>query len=99
MIVVREVFQLKFGKAKEAKAAGKEFSTLRKKHGLPQSRVLTDYTGPFYTLILENTCEDLVDFEQSLKSELGMKEFGEWYHAKFAPLVDSGRHEICSVVE
>ena len=99
MIVVREVFQLKFGKAKEAKAAWKEFAALRKKHGLPESRVLTDYTGPFYTFVLENTFADLADFNQSLKSELGMKEFGEWYHAKFAPLVDSGRREILSVVE
>ena len=99
MIVVREVFQLKFGKAKEAKAAWKEFSTLRKKLGLPESRVLTDYTGPFYTFILENTYENLVGFEQSLKSELGMKEFSKWYHERFAPLVDSGRREIYSVVE
>jgi hypothetical protein len=99
MIVVREVFQLKFGKAKEAKIAWKEFSALRKKHGLPESRVLTDYTGPFYTFILENTFEDLTGFEQSLKSELGTKEFGKWYHAKFAPLVDSGKREIFSVVE
>ncbi len=99
MIVVREVFQLKFGKAKEAKAAWKEFAALRKKYNLPESRVLTDCTGPFYMFILENTFENLTAFEQSLKSELGMKEFGEWYHAKFTPLVDSGRREIYSVVE
>ena len=99
MIVVREVSQLKFGKAKEAKTAWKEFAELRKKHELPQSRVLTDYTGRFYTFILENTYADVADFHQSLKSELGMKEFGEWYHAKFAPLVESGSREIYSVVE
>jgi hypothetical protein len=99
MIVVREVFQLKFGKAKEAKAALKKFSVLRKKHGLPEDRVLTDYTGPYYTLILENTFENLAAFEQSLKSEIGLKEFGKWYHSKFVPLVDSGRREIYSVVE
>jgi hypothetical protein len=99
MIVVREVFHLKFGKAKEAKAAWKEFAALRKKHGLSESRVLTDYTGSFYTFILENTFADIAAFDQSLKSEAGMKEFGEWYHAKFVPLVDSGRREIFSVVE
>jgi hypothetical protein len=99
MIVVREVFQLKFGKAKEAKAAWKDFSALRKKHGLPESRVLTDYTGEYYTFIIEDTFNDIADFDRSLKSEVGMKEFGEWYHAKFVPLVDSGRREIFSVVE
>ena len=99
MIVVREVFQLKFGKAKEAKAAWKDFAALRKKHGLPASRVLADYTGPYYTFILEDTYNDLAGFEQSLKSEVGMKEFGKWYHDNFAPLVESGRREIYSVVE
>ena len=99
MIVVREVFQLKFGKAKEAKAAWKEFAVLRKKFGFPESRVLTDYTGPYYTFIIEDTYSDIASFDNSMKSEVGMKEFGEWYHAKFAPLVDSGRREIYSVVE
>jgi hypothetical protein len=99
MIVVREVFQLKFGKAKEAKAAWKEFAALRKKHGLPESRVLTDYTGPYYTFIIEDTFDDIADFDGSLKNEVAMKEFGEWYRAKFAPLVNSGRREIYTVVE
>ncbi len=99
MIVVREVFQLKFGKAKEAKAAWKEFAALRKKHGLSENRVLADYTGPYYTFVIEDTFDDIAAFDRSLKSELGMKEFGEWYHVKFAPLVESGRREIYSVVE
>ena len=99
MIVVREVFQLKFGKAKEAKAAWKNFEVLRKKYGLPESRVLTDYTGPYYTFIMETTYDDLAAFEQSMKSDVGAKEFGKWYHGKFVPLVESGRREIFSVVE
>ena len=99
MIVVREVFQLKFGKAKEAKAAWKEFTSLRKKYGLPDGRALTDSTGPFYTFVFEHTYENMAGFEQSLKSELGMKEFNKWYHGKFAPLVDSGKREIFSIVE
>ena len=99
MIVVREVFQLKFGKAKEAKAAWKNFEVLRKKYALPESRVLTDYTGPYYTFIMETTYADLAAFEQSMRSEVGMKEFSKWYHSKFVPLVESGRREIFSVVE
>jgi hypothetical protein len=99
MIVVRDIFQLKFGKAKEAKAAWKEFTAIMKKHNLPPSRAFTDLTGPYYTFVLESTHTDLATFEQSLKNELGMKEFGEWYHGKFAPLVESGKREIYTVVE
>ena len=43
--------------------------------------------------------DDIAAFDRSLTSELGMKEFGEWYHGKFAPLVESGRREMYSVVE
>lgn len=99
MLVVRDVFQLKFGKAKEAKAAWKEGDAIFKKHNFPPSRVLTDLTGTYYTFVLESTYADLSAFEQSLRNELGMKEFGEWYHGKFAPLVESGRREIYTVVE
>ena len=99
MILVREVFQLKFGKAADAKAAWKEGAALFKKYDMPVSRVLVDYVGEYYTFILENTHNDLAAFEQSMKSEVGMKEFGEWYHKKFAPLVESGRREIFTIVE
>jgi hypothetical protein len=99
VIVVRDVFQLKFGKAKEAKAAWKEGVVIFKKHNFPASRVLTDLTGAYYTFILESTYSDLAAFEKSLKNELGMKEFGEWYHTKFVPLVESGRREMFTVVE
>ena len=99
MILVREVFQLKFGKAKEAKAAWKEASVIFKKHNLPPTRVLVDLAGKYYTFILETIHPDLATFEVSLKNELAMKEFGEWYMSKFVPLVESGRREIFTIVE
>ncbi len=99
MILVREVFQLKFGKAKEAKAAWKEASAIFKKHDLPPSRVLVDLAGQYYMFILETIHPDLAAFELSLRNELAMKEFGEWYQSKFVPLVESGRREMFTIVE
>ena len=55
MIVIRNVFRLKFGKAREAVALMKENRAIEKRvmSGLEySSRVLTDVTGPFYTLVL-----------------------------------------------
>ena len=55
MILVREVFQLKVGKAKEAKALYHEASAIAKKYSMPEGRALTDLTGAYYTFVWENT--------------------------------------------
>ena len=102
MIVIRNVFQLKFGKAREAtqivtdgvaiqkrlaSAAGVEMST----------RILTDITGPFYTLVLELTVPNLSAFEQHAPRFMGDKDWQANYQ-KLQPLVESGYREIFSVV-
>jgi len=46
MILVRNIFQLKFGKAREAKALIKENEALVKHHGNYPTRYLTDLTDP-----------------------------------------------------
>jgi hypothetical protein len=57
MIVIRNVFQLKFGKAREAVALMKELAIQKRAlAGTDFPRVLTDVTGPFYTLVLEPQC-------------------------------------------
>ena len=98
MILVRNVFQLKFGKAREAKALVKESEALHKKYGGGSSvRFLTDITGQFYTFVMETTYENLAAFEKSSTEVMGANEFGEWYQ-KFTPLVESGHREIFSIV-
>lgn len=98
MILVRNVFQLEFGKAKEAKELWKEGSAIAKKVGYGSSRAMMDLTGPFYTFVMENTFESLSAYDKSLKDILGNKEWSNWYQ-KFAPLVESGRREIYTVLE
>ena len=46
MILVRNVFQLKFGKAREATALIKENEALFKKHGAAPTRYLTRRPAP-----------------------------------------------------
>jgi hypothetical protein len=101
MIVVRNVFQLKFGKAREAVALMKEGLAIQKRvmSGLEySSRVLTDVTGPFYTLVLELTVPSLSTFESQAPRLFGDKEWQAHYQ-KLAPLVESGHREVYSVVE
>jgi len=100
MIVVRNVFQLKFGKAKEAVALLKEGLEIQKRAlaGLDYStRVLTDVTGPFYTLVLELTVPSLSTFETYAPRLFGDKEWQANYQ-KMSALVESGHREVYSVV-
>lgn len=98
MIVIRNIFNLKFGKAKEAKSLLKEGIDIVRKEGMENIRVLTDLTGLSYRVIMETTHKDLADFENSLKSNLSKEEWGKWYQ-KFVPLVESGEREILSTVD
>jgi hypothetical protein len=95
MILVREIFQIKFGRMKEAKEVWKEMMKIMPADNKP--RVLTDLTGPYYTLVLENTHKDLAAFEADLHREMSGSDFGALYQ-KFIPLVDSGRREIFTIV-
>jgi len=97
MILVRNVFQLKFGKAREATALMKENEALAKRHGNQSIRYLTDLSGPFYTLVMEMTFDSLAALEKSQSDMMGSKEFADWYQ-KFTPLVESGYRELFTVV-
>src|SRR5581483_11171117 len=101
MVVVRNVFQLKFGKAREAVGLMKESLAIQKR-ALPgvefSTRVLTDVTGAFYTLVLEITAPDLATFESTSPKLFGNKEWQANYQ-KVTELVQSGYREVFSIVE
>jgi hypothetical protein len=101
MVVIRNVFRLKFGKAREAVALMKEGLAIQKRalSGVDFStRLLTDVTGPFYTLVLELTVPNLASFDGAAPRLFGDKEWQANYQ-KLAELVDSGHREIFSIVE
>lgn len=97
MILVREIFQIKFGKMRDAKSLWKEADKVFPPSMRP-ARILTDLTGPHYTLVVESTHKDLAAFEAGMRQEMAGPAAAEWYQ-KFVPLVDSGRREIYTVVE
>jgi hypothetical protein len=99
MVVVRNVFRLKFGKAREALAIMKEGMAIQKRAGVDvQPRLLTDLTGPFYTLVLELTLPNVGAMESTLSRVTSDKDWQANYQ-KLTPLVESGHREIFSVVE
>ena len=101
MIVIRNVFRLKFGKAKEAVALFKESNAIQKRAGGGADfhvRLLTDVTGAFYTVVMEITAPSLAAFEAGAPQLMTNLDWQANYQ-KIAALVESGYREVFSVVE
>jgi hypothetical protein len=99
MLLVRDVFRLKYGAAKPAIAAFRESKDLMKKLGMTMPfRVMTDLVGPAYTLVLEMQVPDLAAFEATGKKIMSNDEWRAWYQ-KFTPHVESGYREIFTIVD
>ena len=101
MVVVRDIFQLKFGQSKEANAHWKQGLAIIKKSMFGQGsvRLLTDLAGPaYYTLVLESTFESVAVWEAASKTLRADSEWKAWY-SRVAAFTESGHREILSTVE
>jgi hypothetical protein len=98
MIVVRNTFQLKFGKSSEAVAHWRKGWPMLQKATNAKIRLLTDVTGQFYTLVMEMEFKSLADYEKGHSSVAGSAAWKSWYK-KFSALVESGHREIFKVVD
>jgi len=81
MVVIRNVFRLKFGKAREAVALFKEGIAIQKRVGAGSdvtTRLLTDVTGPFYTVVLEITVPSLAAAREAAQRLGGAVYEEEW---------------------
>jgi hypothetical protein len=98
MILIRDVFRLKFGKARDAVALWKEMAELGRRTGRAGSpRAMTDLVGPYYTMAMEMTFPDLAAWEKEMHATMD----SEWraLYQKFTPLVDSGYREIFTLLD
>jgi hypothetical protein len=97
MYIVRDIFHLKFGHFKDAKSLMDE---AKSKNMLPNPdsiRVLSDFTGDAYRLIMEGSYDKLADFEKMLGGSMDQNEWQQWYE-KFKSHVDSSHREILKLV-
>src|SRR5262245_60265234 len=98
MVVIRNVFRLKFGKAKEGVALFKGMAIQKRIGSKFNARLLTDLTGPFYTVVLELAVPSLSAFEAEAPRLMGDKDWQANYQ-KITALVESGYREIFTLVE
>ena len=95
MILVRLVFQAKYGRGDELVALFHDNADMWP--GGQQMRLLTDLSGSFFTVVAETAFENMAAWEKFEQEEYAMPEFGPWFE-KMIPLVESGRREFYHVV-
>lgn len=98
MIIEQNIFQLKFGKAKEAIAIWKQIGEVMKqdeRFNTPM-RILTDLTGPAYTLILELYLRSYLEIDPMMYTWKTNHQAHELY-LQFIPLCESGRRELYKI--
>ena len=101
MIVVRDIFRVKFGQSKEVTSLWKQAAELLMQggYGARGTRLLTDLVGqPYYTIVFETSFESVAQWEQAHNAAKGNARWREIYQ-KIVPLTEEGRREIFSVIE
>ena len=99
MIVVRQVFQAKYGRGDELVALFQEFNTRMQEGSEPgiSLRVLTDASGPFFTVVTEVEVESLAAWEGKFRESMARPWMNDVF-SRMMPLVESGSREFYTVV-
>ena len=100
MVVARQVFQAKYGWGDELVALFQEMNARMRGEGelMPQFRILTDASGPFFTIVTEVEVESFAAWEGAFQESMARPWIGEWF-GRMVPLVESGRREFYHTVE
>ena len=100
MIVVRDIFRLKFGASKEANPLWKEVAGMLRKSGMCRDvRLLTDLVGPhYYAIVLETTYDSLAKWDAL---EPGLRGNAQWMdvYKKIIALTEDGKREILRTLD
>lgn len=94
MILVRGVFQAKYGRGSELVALLKEGQELW--GGGHPSWILTDLSGPFFTVVSESMYPDFAAWQKEAQEIFERPDFSDWF-ARMTELVESGRREFYTV--
>ena len=97
MIVVREIFQLKFGKAKDALELIQPMVSHMKSTNPGEVRLLTDLVGNYYNLVMEVTYSSMEKYVAAMEN-MPAGDLKDAY-TKFCDVVIGGHREIWTVVE
>ena len=92
-MIVRDAFQARYGKGDELVALFKEARQQWPLAVRYAFRILTDASGPFFTVVTETQVDSLADWEQFQAQVWSLPEFAQWF-ARMTALVEGGRREF-----
>ena len=100
MLIARQVFRAKYGRGDELVALFRELNTRMRDAGgtAPRFRILTDVSGPFFTVVTEVEVESLAAWEGKFRQSMDRPWMSEWF-GRMTPLVESGSREFYNIVE
>jgi hypothetical protein len=100
MLLVRQKFQARYGRGDELVALFREFNARMRDAGelSPQLRILTDASGPFFTVVTETEVESFAAWEEGFSEAMERPWMEEWF-SRMTPLVESGSREFYNIVE
>lgn len=94
MILVRDVFQAKYGRGDELI---KLFQEIAQQMEMGSGRrLLTDLSGPFFTIVTETEAESLDAYFNQMREGFSRPEFGALF-GRMQELVESGRREFYTI--
>ncbi len=94
MIVVHDTFRIRFGAAREVRALMQEgLSIVANASNMGDLRVLWNFTGPNYRVLLETSYESLGAYEQELKEGMANSAWQEWYR-RLVPYIEKGHRTL-----
>jgi hypothetical protein len=98
MILVRQVFQAKFGHAQQVVAMFKQNADMMQRitGGVGHGRILTDLSGSFDTVVQEIEVESLAEWERMRSRIFSDPEFQQMQGAGEPPFV-AGRAEFYTI--
>jgi hypothetical protein len=99
MLLVRQVFQAKYGRGDELVSLFQELNQRMRDGGelSPQFRILTDASGSFFTVVTETEVESFAAWESGFRESMERPWMEEWF-SRMMPLVESGSREFYTIV-
>ena len=98
MLLIRDVFRCRPGKAAEvARRLQRIIPSTEAEDGFRNSRVLVDYVGSYWTVVLEGEVDDLSQFEHHMAGYASRPEVQEAMRG-YTDLVESGYREIFRIL-
>lgn len=98
MLLVRDVFRCKPGQAGEVARRLKVMAeSMTRDDGFENTRVLVDFVGSYWTVVVQAEIADLAAFERHM-SEYGKRKELQDVMRGYTDLVDSGYREIFRIV-